>query len=417
MKRSVSGRRAAGTALAAGVPLAALVAAVPAAVQPETAAASAAPPSAAVRAAAPRRADFGLRHGANLDRPLRALGERLARSGVQALINGSGQRHLASGCGGAAKVPAGSRIHCFDKQDSATEKWYPQGVTTVSDAAVDGRWGAGRPILVSWHNHGAVRLTFVNPDRRTYRHVLLVYPVIRNGKVSYSDVALHAGGIAWFGDRLYVADTRAGLRVFDMRQIYDLGRSRNGSTQDAERVGLHDGKYYGHGYRYVMPQTGSWQYAHGWAGAKCTGHGAPRVSWMSVDRTAAHPSLIAGEYCKEKEPRGRVATWPLRNGTGIVAGHDGVAYPDWVASLPGDRTQGGVRAHGHWWFTQSHGSKRGTLLQADQRGHGWRHVSKRTISYGPEDLSCHRAQHRVWTLAEYPHKRALWGLPAPQCRW
>ncbi|MEU6747222.1 hypothetical protein ABZ914_13480 [Spirillospora sp. NPDC046719] len=412
MKWRVSGRRPAVAALAAGVPLAALVASVPAVVGPQPAAASA-----SARDAAPRKADFGLRRGANLDRPLRALGQRLTKSGVQALINGSGQRRLTGGCAAAAKVPAGARAYCFDKQDSATRKWYPQGVTTVSDAAVDGRWGTGRPILVSWHNDGAVRLTFVNPDRRTYRHVLLVYPAMRDGRVSYGDIDLHAGGIAWFGDKLYVADTRAGLREFDMRQIYDLGRSRNGSTDHADWVGLRGGRYYGHGYRYVMPQTGNWQYAHGWAGARCAGHGAPRVSWMSVDRTTRGPSLVAGEYCKEREPRGRVATWPLRNGTGLVAGSGGVAYPNWVASLPGDRVQGGVRAHGHWWFTQSHGSERGTMLQADQRGHGWSHLSKRTISYGPEDLSCYRAQHRVWTLAEYPDKRALWGLHAPQCRW
>src|SRR4051794_40917657 len=155
-KRRVSGRWPTVTALAAGVPLAALVASVPAVVQPEHAAAST-----QARAAAPRQADFGLRRGASLERPLRAVGGELTRAGVQPLINSAGQRHLTGGWGPAAKVPAGACTYCFDKQDPGTRKWYPQGVTTASDAAVDGRWGPGRPILVSWHNDGAIRLTFV----------------------------------------------------------------------------------------------------------------------------------------------------------------------------------------------------------------------------------------------------------------
>jgi hypothetical protein len=264
---------------------------------------------------------------------------------------------------------------------------------------------------VSWHGGGRVKVTFVDPDRGTYRHVLLVHPTMKGKKPTFTDIDIHAGGIAWYGDKLYVADTRNGLREFDTRLIFDLRQSKAGSTRAAGRVGLHGGKYHGHGYRYVMPQTGSWKFARGWTGGKCRGSGALRMSWVAVDRTTWRHVLIAGEWCRPKGPRGRVATWPVQalNGTRPVRA-------DWAAPLPYDRIQGAVRTNGQWWFTQGLGKKRGRLFMARRDWWGWAGVTYRTISYGPEDLSCYRGRHRIWTVAEYAHKRALWSFPADSCR-
>ncbi|MFG2091482.1 hypothetical protein [Spirillospora sp. NPDC048824] len=403
MQRTVNGvRRRRIALLAAGVPLAAPVAALPDVVH-----------AAPARAAAdPDLRDFDLRRGSDRTAPIRALDKRLGRSSVDALLGSSGQNRLRRGCGKAAGVPAHSLVYCFDKTDSNTRKWVPQGVTTVSDAVDGERWaGGGRPILVSWHDSGRVRLTFVNPGKRTYRHVLLVYPTMRGKRPTYTDIGIHAGGIAWYGDKLYVADTRHGVREFDMRQIYDLGKSKAGSTGRPGRVGLHGKTYYGHGYRYVMPQTGSWHSAHGRTGGTCRGSGPLRMSWIAVDRTAWNHVLIAGEWCRRKGPQGRVATWPLRALSGSRTVH-----ANWAAPLPGDRIQGGVRTNGQWWFTQGRGKKRGRLLMTRRDWWDWDRVTYRTISHGPEDLSCYRGQHRIWTVAEYARKRALWSFPADACR-
>lgn len=384
--------------IAAGVPLAAPGAVV-------------AVPDRAAAAAAPNLRDFDLRRGSDRGAPIRALDRRLHRSGAAGLLASSGQRRLRGGCGKAAAVPAGALVHCFDRTDSNTRTWVPQGVTTVSDAVQDERWSGRRPILVSWHDSGRVRVTVVDPDRRTYQHVLLVYPTMKGKKPTYTDIDVHAGGIAWYENKLYVADTRHGLREFDMRHIYDLRRSKAGSTGGPGRVGLHGGKYYGHGHRFVMPQTGSWHFTAGPTGGRCRGTGPPRMSWVGIDRTTWSHVLIAGEWCRPKDPRGRVATWPVRALSGTRTVH-----ADWAATLPGDRIQGAVRTNGRWWFTQGRGRKRGRLLIADRDWWDWGRVTARTISYGPEDLSCYRGQRRIWTVAEYAQKRALWSFPADSCR-
>ena len=417
LQRTATGvRRRKIALLAAGVPLAVPVGAVQAAAAPDAAHAApahAAPAQAApLRAAAPSLRDFDLRRGPDRGGPVRELGRRLDRSGVDALLTSSGQRKLGGGCGKAAAVPANSVVHCFDKADSATTKWVPQGVATISDAVAGERWaGGGRAILVSWHDSGKIRITFVNPDRRSYRHVLLVHPTMKGKQPTYTDIDIHAGGIAWYGDKLYVADTRYGLREFDMRQIFDLGTSKAGSTGSPGRVGLHGGKYYGHGHRYVMPQTGSWRFARGAAGAGCKGSGPLRMSWVAVDRTTWSHVLIAGEWCRPKGPGGRVVTWPLPALSGTRTVH-----ATWAAELPGDRIQGGVRTNGQWWFTQGRGKNRGRLLIPERGLWDWGRVTYRTISHGPEDMSCYRGQHRIWTVAEYARKRALWSFPADSCR-
>jgi hypothetical protein len=92
---------------------------------------------------------------------------------------------------------------------------------------------------VSWYDDAVaprkgVRVTFLDPNTKRYRHVLLVYPYIRkNGWPSYEIVGrpqggIHAGGILWYGNYLYVVDTRRGIRVFDMRYIFDLQKSSRG---------------------------------------------------------------------------------------------------------------------------------------------------------------------------------------------
>lgn len=84
-------------------------------------------------------------------------------------------------------------------------------------------------------------------------------------------VPIHAGGIAWAGRFLYVADTGNGLRVFNLNRVL---RVRDGDLDDTGN------------YRYLVPQIGHYR-----------SNGDFRYSALAVDRSnAAKPALVAREY-------------------------------------------------------------------------------------------------------------------------
>jgi hypothetical protein len=56
---------------------------------------------------------------------------------------------------------------------------------------------------------------------------------------------LHAGGIAWYGDHLYVMETHGGIRVFDWRKIYQVDTS----TGSSDKVGKQGDKWQAYGYK------------------------------------------------------------------------------------------------------------------------------------------------------------------------
>ena len=139
----------------------------------------------------------------------------------------------------------------FDREDSETKAWYPQGI--------DGR---GDRVLVSWYaKAGGARVSVVDVAAGRYGHVPLV---THDGK----RVKTHAGGLAWRGDLLYVADTKR-LRVFDLRAC----------SADA------------------LPQCGVYETS-----------GGLRFSFASVDEAGG--SLLVGEYT-DKAPGARLVRWPF----------------------------------------------------------------------------------------------------------
>lgn len=120
--------------------------------------------------------------------------------------------------------------------DQNTEKWYPQGITTSSDAYDIGTYQGKNVILVSWYDHRdvptadskGVRISFIDADKKAYRNVLLVVPSTESdGTATFSSVKIHAGGIFWYGNILYVVDTSNGLRLFDLNHIYRVDTGDN----------------------------------------------------------------------------------------------------------------------------------------------------------------------------------------------
>ncbi|MBO2454578.1 hypothetical protein J4573_46345 [Actinomadura barringtoniae] len=388
---------------------------------------------AATAAAAPNKGDFVLKRGASNSGIIKGLDKSLNKSGVQKLLKAANNK-LGTHCSGA-RVPTKAVKYCWTKTDDNTGTWTPQGVTSVSDAMNNEKWGNSRYVMgVSWWAKSGARLTFVDLKNKKYRHVLLAYPTkTKTGKPNYNDIRSHVGGIAWYGNYLYVAETRVGMRVFDMRKIFDLGASKHGTTKNKKLVGLHGKTYYGHGYRYVMPQVGLWKNAKGQApsASKCYTSGSPKFSWVSVDRSG-WDSLVTGEYCPDNKPTGRMATWQLVNGQPRTDAK-GYAHALAVSTLPVGRVQGGATSTrggvDYGWFTHNirtneigkgypkacpkSGALCGQLYNARWVvGSGWKVTSKPALGIGPEDLSCYRTQNRLYTVAEHRYKRALYGVGA-----
>lgn len=398
-------------------------------------------------ATAPSLSDYELRPATNqaelMDR-VRKLDAELPKLGVQNLLEDANRYAEQSADSNTCNPGAVNSLqlhgisYCFNDSDNGDPddenvEWWPQGVTTVADAQDDQSWGSKKPILISWYNKDieqvkGSRITFFDPETLKYRHVLLAYPFINDsGNPTYMSLrtqqtaegkSLHAGGISWYGNYLYVADTARGFRVFDMRYIFDLGAAENGDTSDQTKIGRQDGTYYGHGYKFVMPEVAAWTNTK--AQQKCTTGGASTFSFTGLDRSGAD-HLTSGEFCGDDvaqgdpDKMGRVARWPLNGTTGEPQLTDGLWKADAAYRLPISNIQGAVSHQGKWYLSRSQGSSNGVLYvtEAPTSATGTLEIeSAHRGGVGVEDLShwpkSDGSPGQLWTVTEYPGKRLIY---------
>ncbi|MEZ4459007.1 MAG: hypothetical protein R3E66_04625 [bacterium] len=283
--------------------------------------------------------------------------------------------------------------------DMATTDWYPQGVTGNEDAGQ-----AGRMLLVTWYDHNetalekGVRVSVVDlrSSPITYRHILLVEP---NGN-SFGPVltggggSLHAGGMVWFGDYLYVADTGNGFRVFDLSKIIEVK-----NTDDTERIGVSGGRVDAFGYRYIAGQIARYRMTSD----SCN----IRFSFAGLDRVSNPPLIVSGEY-RVDEPGGRLARWPLSADGWLKELSDGSVRA--VDAFVGGQTrmQGGLTRGDEIYISSS--SQAGSLGRLYRTKVG--QESKITAwVYGAEDLYLEGSTDRIWTAAEHPNARDVVSIP------
>ena len=230
------------------------------------------------------------------------LDEELTKASVAKVIADTNHKAPNSKPGVKGRVDAYTWEDKSGYDDAHTEKWYPQGITTSYDAYDKGTYGDNKIQLVSWHSshyddgkRGA-RISFVDvndPDNKAYRNVLLVEPTEdKDGKANFKAIdKLHAGGIAWYGNLLYVVSTGMGLRVFDLDHIYQVsGGDGIGRVGDEFRAYNYKSEET-HSHRstalilttisrYVLPQvrTYAWQSQDGVKDF--------RFSFIALDRTS-----------------------------------------------------------------------------------------------------------------------------------
>lgn len=291
----------------------------------------------------------------------------------------------------------------WDTSDATTKDWYPQGISGSADASADGLLHDREVVAVSWYYDGdgsnqGVRISFADLGGTTdghvlYQHVLLVRPVEGADGPTFKPVRIHAGGIAWVGPYLYVADTIHGFRVFDTTRIFAV------SDERSDHIGYHaeERAYYAFGYRHVLPQIGNYELADDGCFAK--------FSNVSLDRGEAGPSLVSSEY-RSSEYSAMVLRWPL-DGDRLRTDTNGVVKASEAVFSQERRVQGVASIDGTIWISAAAQlGMAGVLFELPGTepsiAHPW--------PVGVEDLMDDRHHDLLWSLTEFSNRRVVFAV-------
>lgn len=301
-----------------------------------------------------------------------------------------------------AAVPGGvknvAQAFRWNAEDNGGEAWVPQGLTGTADASPGGLVLGRKLIVVSWyHDDKGVRLSVVDiadPKKPVYRHVLLVEP-IAGDPVDFKPILVHAGGLAWVGDLLYVVHTGKGFRVFDttalMRVATDVDSIGWDPLAKVYRAGL---------YKYVLPQIGAYV-----TESACK----PLYSSVALDRSSDPPSLVSSEYCNgttacAETYSGRIYRWSLDPDSGRLVGAD--LWPSEAHYMAQSHVQGGLAIDGDFYLSSSKpAGSAGELYRLPGGGKSSTHTWVDT----PEDLM--RDGDLLWSLSEGTDIRTVYAVP------
>lgn len=286
----------------------------------------------------------------------------------------------------------------WDREDAATRRWWPQGITTSADATETEDIRGRRVLATSWYArevggvHQGSRITFVDLATLRYRHVLLVRPVARDGEVRFEPLRVHAGGIVWCGPYLHIAGTGRGIftgRLDDIVRAPDAGALPAAET---------------FGYRYLLPVRFAYR-----AGAD-EGVERLRYSFLSLDRTAGEPRLIAGEYgLRRRRQTTRLVGYPLDPQTfHLRAGPAATARP-LLWEERGTTSMQGAALVGETWYVTASRTPYGLGTLYVGRPGAW-HAHRWALPFGPEDIAYWPSRDTLWSVTEHPHRRWVYAL-------
>lgn len=260
-----------------------------------------------------------------------------------------------------------------------TRRWYPQGIDL-------GVWRGRRTLAVSWFRqelsgtHLASRVTLVDLERSRHLDVLLV---VADEDGELQPAPIHAGGLAWFGDRMFVAATGRGIWEFDLSDIREVrgalarrlsgGRPREGRATAliAVRTRVHP------------------------VALRCSFLGR-----VFDDDGTPLPRVLIGEH--RTEGSGRIGDFTIPEGA-----DDGFVEEDRFSPGIGSM-QGAVRWGEKYFVSQSDHLRPGTLWS------GRRSALERDrvpLPIGCEDLALDLDAELLWSLGEHPWRRIVRGIP------
>ncbi len=332
----------------------------------------------------------------------------------------------------ATKVSAVPDVSCiqsgfkWDLGDTSVDYWYPQGIAGSGTANSTGLYNGRRILIVSWYHKPAndpstntnkgVRISIVDITSMSaikYRHVLLVDPTT-TGRLSYnySSVKIHAGGLVWVGNYLYVPDTENGFRVFDLNNILKI---KTVDPNDKNKMGLTlENRSYifkAYGYQYVLPQVNAY--------TLCPGSCCARFSFSSLSIAQKPYSLLSGEYTSSDQ-RGRLHRWPLNPTTGRLQTINKTVQATEVLFGGTRKMQGAVAIGQDIWISSSQ-PKSTSPTSPGSLVRGQRNKTRLLyrFPYPPEDMHHDPKSNQIWSHTENPNKRYVFSVSptsfGPRC--
>jgi hypothetical protein len=229
--------------------------------------------------------------------------------------------------------------------DMGTSDWVPQGMTA-------GVSGGKNVVLVAWHYalspDKGVRVSVADVSDMSgtavnYRHVLLVRP---SAAGNFTTVPEHGGGLTWFGNSLFMADTNDGIRVFDLTQLRQVDDSA-ACADTIGRTSTASGTVWcAYGYKYVLPQVSAYVVP-----STITSPCRPRFSFLGKDTRGSSGVILSGEYCNDGDAPcpydgstpglgGRLYRWPVDATTNRLKTVGGVVKPERAYLLNEPNVQG-----------------------------------------------------------------------------
>jgi hypothetical protein len=344
-----------------------------------------------------RRTDENVREIAELES---LLGPPVGVEAVLADLNRQARRTFLLGRGRLGRAVDWG--FAWDRADRGDERWWPQGISTSADASDTEDVGGKHVLVVSWYakDESGVRVTFVDLASLRYRHVLLVVPLLdQRGMLVLRPLRVHAGGIVWNGPYLHVAATARGLitcKVDDLMRVPDVRGTRT------QGLGLRGQQVASYGYRYVLPVRFSYRaYAE-------DGFTRLRYSFLSLDRSAEPPAMVAGEYGRAGQTT-RLARYHLEPDTLMLrSGVDGLSRPIGVEEGGVSRMQGASIVAGRYHLTVSHGPWKPGSVYVGTPGDLVEHPLATPM--GPEDIAYWPSTERFWSVSEHPHRRWVFSM-------
>lgn len=347
--------------------------------------------------------------------------------------------HAMTGCTATEKAslpiaPTATTAMCWDSDRATSTAWTPQGITTSGDADDDGMWGADTIILSGWHGEDALgtgsdgksryddaRIMAINYDTPSAPAFRMAYLAVPNSTGStFSAAKAHVGGMAWYGDKIYVTavgNTSTAIRVFSTTHILQM-------TSSSAAIGKVSDGYAAYGYQYALMQVGYYSYAGGTCSMD-SDTGVPCFSSMSLDRSTSPDSVVTTEYFSDQTKHGRLYRYPTGSDYLLAADSSGAvaaseAYRSGVGNM-----QGVLSHNGKWYVAHSSQPSHGQLYDQTTTASTPSYCSDPQTpacwAMHPEALTYDWATGLVWSVTEWTPAscsalgqtcgRALFALP------
>jgi hypothetical protein len=311
-------------------------------------------------------------------------------------------------------IPTANRVTGFkwNSGDEQTNEWRPQGIGGFT-------YGGKKFLVVSWYAIGPGDIAGVNNQHKgvrlaladitsmsniTYRLILLVQnkanmtnPDLYRASNSYTQlnafcpVTIHAGGVSVYANKLFVADTRLGIRVFDLTKFVsaagDAGETRCGMETNGDLKAFN--------YGYILPQSGYY---------KITNASPFSCIELGQGATASDRYLWTGQYITASEtPVPRVFGFGI-NTSGQV---NTTNQPAIITPVDNDDTHvhgiQGVYRTGIRTFmsTTGNSSYEGSTARLTRYNDGAALGVRYRWPHGAEDLYFDSVTGYLWCLTEY----------------